>query len=337
LHGRADIRYQGRGIQWVVSPAGGSDRTVVAGESMKVQTGVDIGGLTLKNPVMTSSGTFGYGEEYADYLDINRLGAIVVKGLSLKPKEGNPPPRIMETASGMLNAVGLQNVGVEAFIEKKLPYLRTIDPAVVVNIFGNSVEEYGRIAEILNDANGVDALEVNISCPNVKEGGVAFGSDPLLAGEVTRAVKSASRLPVIVKLTPNVTDITEIARSVEIAGADAVSLINTLTGMSIDIEKRIPHLKNITGGLSGPAIKPVALRMVWETVKAVSIPVIGVGGIMSASDALEFLIAGARAIQIGTAHFIDPSAAAHVVDGIEEYLSEHGLEDIRDLIGTLRT
>jgi dihydroorotate dehydrogenase (NAD+) catalytic subunit len=243
----------------------------------------------------------------------------------------------METASGMLNAVGLQNVGVEAFIEKKLPYLRTIDSAVVVNIFGNSVEEYGRIAEILNDADGVDALEVNISCPNVKEGGVAFGSDPLLAGEVTRAVKSVSRLPVIVKLTPNVTDITEIARSVEIAGADALSLINTLTGMSIDIEKRIPHLKNITGGLSGPAIKPVALRMVWETVQAVSIPVIGVGGIMNASDALEFLIAGARAVQIGTAHFIDPSVAAHVVDGIEEYLSDHGIEDIRDLIGTLRT
>ena len=304
---------------------------------MKVQTGVDIGGLTLKNPVMTSSGTFGYGEEYADYLDINRLGAIVVKGLSLQPKEGNPPPRIMETASGMLNAVGLQNVGVEAFIEKKLPYLRTIDPAVVVNIFGNSVEEYGRIAEIMNNADGVDALEVNISCPNVKEGGVAFGSDPFLAGEVTRAVKRVSRLPVIVKLTPNVTDITEIARSVEIAGADAVSLINTLTGMSIDIEKRIPHLKNITGGLSGPAIKPVALRMVWETVRAVSIPVIGIGGIMSASDALEFLIAGARAVQIGTAHFIDPSAAAHVIDGIEQYLSGHRIEDIRDLIGTLKT
>ena len=311
-----------------------TDRISIMKPSMEVQIGP---GLKLKNPVMAASGTFGYGEEYSRYIDLSRLGAIVVKGLSLNPQEGNPPPRIMETASGMLNAVGLQNVGVEAFIEKKLPYLRTIDPAVVVNIFGNSVEEYGRIAEILNDADGVDALEVNISCPNVKEGGVAFGSDPLLAGEVMRAVKRVSRLPVIVKLTPNVTDITEIARSVEIAGADAVSLINTLTGMSIDIERRIPHLKNITGGLSGPAIKPVALRMVWETVHAVSIPVIGVGGIMSASDALEFLIAGARAVQIGTAHFIDPSAAAHVIDGIEQYLSGHRIEDIRDLIGTLKT
>jgi len=303
---------------------------------MNVKMGVDIGGLTLKNPVMTASGTFGYGEEYADYLDLDRLGAIVVKGLSLNPREGNPPSRIIETASGMLNAVGLQNVGVEEFIDKKLPYLRTIDSAIVANIFGESVEEYVKVAQILSNTEGVDALEVNISCPNVKRGGVAFGSDPVLAGEVTRAVKGVSRLPVIVKLTPNVTDITEIARSVEGAGADALSLINTLTGMSIDIEKRVPHLEHITGGLSGPAIKPVALRMVWETVSAVSIPVIGVGGIMDASDALEFLIAGARAVQIGTANFINPSVAIDIIDGIERYLSDNNFDDINNLIGTLR-
>lgn len=304
---------------------------------VRVQMGVVISGLTLKNPVMAASGTFGYGEEYADYLNLSRLGAIVVKGLSLEPREGNPPPRIMETASGMLNAVGLQNVGVRAFIDDNLPSLRGIDSAVITNIFGESVEEYVRVAEILNNAEGVAALEVNISCPNVKKGGVAFGSDPLLAGEVTQAVKGVSKLPVIVKLTPNVTDITEIARSVEAAGADALSLINTLTGMSIDIEKGVPHLKNITGGLSGPAIKPVALRMVWETVNAVSIPVIGIGGIMTASDALEFLIAGARAVQIGTANFINPSVAAEVVDGIEQYLAERGIGSINDLIGSLKT
>jgi len=303
---------------------------------MNVKMGVAIGGLTLKNPVMTASGTFGYGEEYTGYLDLNRLGAIVVKGLSLNPREGNPPPRIIETASGMLNAVGLQNVGVKAFIDEKLPYLRTIDSAVIANIFGESVEEYVKVAEILGGVEGVDAIEVNISCPNVKRGGIAFGSDPVLAGEVTRAVKGASRLPVIVKLTPNVTDITEIARGVEAAGADALSLINTLTGMSIDIEKRAPHLEHITGGLSGPAIKPVALRMVWETVNAVSIPVIGVGGIMNASDAIEFFIAGARAVQIGTANFINPSVVTDIIDGIERYLSDNNFDDINNLIGTLR-
>lgn len=302
---------------------------------MNVQMSVTIGKLALKNPVMTASGTFGYGEEYADYLDLNRLGGVIVKGLSLEPREGNPPPRIIETASGMLNAVGLQNVGVRAFVDEKLPALRGIDSTVIANIFGESIEEYVRVAEILNDAEGVAAIEVNISCPNVKKGGVTFGSDPLIAGEVTREIKKVSLLPLIVKLTPNVTDITKIARSVEAAGADAVSLINTLTGMSIDIEKRIPHLKNITGGLSGPAIRPVALRMVWETVNAVSIPVIGVGGIMNASDALEFLIAGARAVQIGTANFIDPSVAANVVDEIEQYLSKRNIYDINDLIGSL--
>ncbi len=303
---------------------------------MNVKMGVDIGGLALKNPVMTASGTFGYGEEYSDYLDLNRLGAILVKGLSLKPRDGNPPPRIMETASGMLNAVGLQNVGVRAFIDDKLPWLRRIDSAIIVNIFGETIEDYVNVAEILNDAEGVVAVEVNISCPNVKRGGIAFGSDPVLAGEVTRAVKSVSHLPVIVKLTPNVTDITKIARATEAAGADAVSLINTLTGMSIDIEKRVPHLENVTGGLSGPAIKPVALRMVWEVVNAVSIPVIGVGGIMNARDALEFLIVGAKAVQVGTANFINPGVAVDIIDDMRKYMSEKGIDDINDLIGTLK-
>ena len=303
---------------------------------MNVKMGVNIGGLALKNPVMTASGTFGYGEEYSDYLDLNRLGAIIVKGLSLKPRDGNPPSRIMETASGMLNAVGLQNVGIKAFIDDKLPWLRGIDSAVVANIFGETIEDYAKIAEILNDAEGVAAIEVNISCPNVKRGGIVFGSDPALAGEVTRAVKDVSRLPVIVKLTPNVTDITEIARATEAAGADSLSLINTITGMSVDIDKKIPHLENVTGGLSGPAIKPVALRMVWEVVNAVSIPVIGVGGIMNARDALEFLIVGAKAVQVGTANFINPGVAVDIIDDMGKYMSEKGIDDINDLIGTLK-
>jgi dihydroorotate dehydrogenase (NAD+) catalytic subunit len=297
---------------------------------------VTIGGLTLKNPVMTASGTFGYGSEFAPYLDLNRLGAIIVKGISLAPREGNAPPRIMETAGGMLNAIGLQNVGAKVFIAEKLPYLRTIDCLVIANIFGETVEEYVKTAELLSAAAGVHALEVNISCPNVKKGGIAFGAEPDMAAEVTRKVKDATKLPVIVKLTPNCTDVTVIAKSVEAAGADAVSLINTLTGMSIDIERRIPHLANVTGGLSGPAIKPVALRMVWQTVRAVSIPVIGVGGIMSGADAVEFLIAGAKAVQVGTANLVDPRATMTVLDGIEQYCAAHGIEDINDLIGTLR-
>jgi len=297
---------------------------------------VTIGGLTLKNPVMTASGTFGYGQEFAPYVDLNRLGAIIVKGISLAPREGNAPPRIMETAGGMLNAIGLQNVGAKAFIADKLPYLRTIDCPVIANIFGETVEEYVQTAELLSAAAGVHALEINISCPNVKKGGIAFGAEPDMAAEVTRKVKGATNLPVIVKLTPNCTDVTVIARSVEAAGADAVSLINTLTGMSIDIERRIPHLANMTGGLSGPAIKPVALRMVWQTVRAVSIPVIGIGGIMTGGDAVEFLIAGARAVQVGTANFVDPRATMTVLAGIEQYCADHSIEDINDLIGTLR-
>jgi len=298
---------------------------------------VEIGRLRLRNPVMTASGTFGYGEEYAPYVDLSRLGAIVVKGLSLKPRMGNPPPRIVETPCGMLNAVGLQNVGVNAFIREKLPFLTQFDLPVIANIFGESVEEYVKVAEILSQASGVHALEVNISCPNVKKGGIAFGANPDMAADVTRRVKASTDLPVIVKLTPNVTDIAEIAESVEAAGADAISLINTITGMSVDIERRVPHLRNITGGLSGPAIKPVALRMVWQVIQRVSVPVIGLGGIMTARDALEFIIVGARAVQVGTAHFIHPHAAIDILEGIEDYLEQHQFDDINQLIGTLKT
>ncbi len=300
--------------------------------------GMDVsigGGLRLRNPVMTASGTFGYGEEYSGYIDLNGIGAVVVKGISLEPRAGNPPPRIVETSSGMLNAIGLANVGVEAFIREKLPYLRQFETKVVVNIYGERVEDFERLAEKLSPAEGVHALELNVSCPNVNKGGVAFGSDPALAHEITRRVKATSRLPLIVKLTPNVTDITEIAVAVAEAGADAVSLINTLRGMSIDVERRIPHLRNITGGLSGPAIRPVAVRMVWEVARRVSIPVIGIGGIMEARDALEFLIAGATAVQIGTAHFVNPRVSVEVVEGIRSYLERHGFDCVQDLIGRL--
>ncbi|MDI6777131.1 MAG: dihydroorotate dehydrogenase [Syntrophales bacterium] len=297
---------------------------------------VDIGGLILKNPLMTASGTFGYGKEYAPYIDINRLGALIVKGLSLEARKGNPPPRIMETPCGMLNAIGMENVGVRAFIDEKLPFLRSFDVAVIANIFGETINEYKKIAAILSTVEGIHGLEINISCPNVKRGGIAFGAHPDTAYEVTGAVKSFTDLPVIVKLTPNVGDIAEIAESVEAAGADAISLINTLTGMSVDIEQRAPHLKNITGGLSGPAIKPIALRMVWEVVNRVSIPVIGVGGIIDANDALEFLIVGARAVQIGTANFINPRATLDILEGIDNYLKRHHMKDINDLIGTLK-
>lgn len=297
---------------------------------------VRLGRLKLKNPIMTASGTFGYGEEYADYVDLNKLGAIVVKGLSLKPRLGNPPPRIMETTGGMLNSVGLQNIGVDAFIENKLPFLRKYDTAVIANIYGESYDEFRKVAKKLNAAKGVHALEVNISCPNVKSGGVIFGSNPKIAAKVTQTVKEETSLPVIVKLTPNVTDIAAIAQAVEKAGADIISLINTLKGMSVDIKTRKPHLKNITGGLSGPAIKPVALRMVWEVVQKVSIPVIGIGGIMTAEDALEFLILGAQAVQIGTANFINPQATMEVIEGIKDYLTANKIKDVNNVIGTFQ-
>ncbi len=297
---------------------------------------VRLGNLQLRNPVMTASGTFGYGREFSQLVNLHRLGAVVVKGISLQPRPGNPPPRVVETACGMLNAIGLENVGVQGFLDRKMNFLRGMNSRVIVNILGDSVEEYGLLAEQLTGVEGIDALEVNISCPNVKKGGVAFGTVPEMAADVTRAVKERTDLPVIVKLSPNVTDITLMARAVEDGGADAVSLINTLIGMAIDSRTRRPKLANVIGGLSGPAIKPVALRMVWQVARAVSIPVIGIGGITTADDALEFLLAGATAIQVGTANFFQPRAAETIVDGLRTYLNEQGEDSVRSIIGSLR-
>jgi len=297
---------------------------------------VTLAGLNLKNPVMTASGTFGYAREFEALMDLNRLGAIVVKGLALKPVKGNPPPRIVETACGMLNAIGLENVGVDAFAADKMPFLRTLAPPIIANIYGTSVEEYAALAERLDGIDGVAAVEVNISCPNVKAGGVVFGVDPVAAERVVRAVRERTRKPVIVKLSPNVTDISVIARSAEAGGADALSLINTITGMAIDIETRRPRLANITGGLSGPAIKPVALRMVWQVARTARVPVIGIGGIMRGEDAVEFLLAGAAAVQVGTANFVNPRAALDIVAGIEAYLTRHGIGDVNEIVGKLQ-
>ncbi len=298
---------------------------------------VDIGGgLRLANPVMTASGTFGYGKEFEEYLDLHRLGGLVTKGISWEPRPGNRPPRVVETPCGMLNAIGLENVGYHRFVAEKLPYLRGLQTRIVVNILGDDIEEYRRLAAALAEQEGIDALEVNISCPNVKAGGVAFGTDPSMAATVTTAVKEAAgRMPVIVKLSPNVTDIVTIARAVADAGADALSLVNTLLGMVIDVERRRPVLGNVMGGLSGPAIRPVAVRMVWQVAQAVSIPVIGIGGITCARDALEFLLAGATAIQVGTANFIEPGTAAAIVTGIEAYMEQHAISDINQLIGCI--
>ena len=297
---------------------------------------VNIAGIEMKNPVMTASGTFGYGEEYAAYVDLNRLGAVVTKGLSARPRKGNPPPRICETPSGMLNAIGLENIGAEAFIKEKLPFLRKYDTKIILNIFGNTIEEYVEVAEIFNSVDGISGLEVNISCPNVKEGGINFGTAPELTARVLGGVRNVTSLPVIAKLSPNVTDITTFAKIAEDSGCNAVSLINTLVGMAVDIKTRRPVLANITGGLSGPAIKPVALRMVWQAVKAVKIPVIGIGGIMTAEDAIEFFLAGANAVQIGTANFVNPSATIDIIEGIEEYLSNSNISDINHIIGKLQ-
>lgn len=297
---------------------------------------VEIAGLKLRNPVMPASGTFGYGEEYEPFLDLEKIGAIVTKGLSLKPKAGNPTPRIAETVSGMLNAIGLQNVGVDVFIKHKTPFLKKINTPTIVNFFGNTLEEYGEVAKRLNDIDEIAAAELNISCPNVKKGGIIFGTDPLAASEVVTLVRKNLQKPLIVKLTPNVTDITVVARAVEEAGADAISCINTLTGMSIDIHTRKPRLANKTGGLSGPAIRPIAVRMVHQVVQSVTIPVIGVGGISTAMDALEFLIAGARAVQVGTANFVDPAAMITVIDGIEEFCIKESVNDINEVIGSLK-
>ncbi|MEE8400287.1 MAG: dihydroorotate dehydrogenase [Desulfobacterales bacterium] len=301
----------------------------------KPRLNVDIGRLPLNNPVMTASGTFGYAREFEQLVDVDRLGAIIVKGLSLEPTKGNSPPRIVETSSGMLNAIGLENFGIEAFIEKKLPYLRKLTPPTIVNIYGKTIEDYSELAARVDDVEGISGVEVNISCPNVKEGGVAFGVDSDAAYRVVAAVRNRTTLPLMVKLSPNVTDITQIAVSVEDAGADAVSLINTVTGMAIDIDTRRSRLANITGGLSGPAIKPIALRMVWQVAGTVHIPVIGIGGIMKAEDALEFLVAGATAVQIGTANFVNPGVTMDIIDGIAAFLERNGIDDIGDLIGSL--
>jgi len=300
-----------------------------------VQLNTKIGSLELKNPVMTASGTFGYGTEYADFMDISRLGAIIVKGTTLAPRQGNPYPRMAETPSGMLNAVGLQNKGVDYFVDHIYPEVRKIGTAIIVNVSGSCIDDYVQTASIINTLDDIPAIELNISCPNVKQGGMAFGVNPESAAQVVSAVRKAYDKTLIVKLSPNVTDITEIARAVEGAGADSVSLINTMLGMAIDAEKRKPILSTITGGMSGPAVKPVALRMVWQTAKAVKIPVIGLGGICSATDAIEFLLAGASAIQIGTANFIDPSISEKVVDGIADYLQRHNFSSVQDIIGAL--
>ncbi|MBW1759201.1 MAG: dihydroorotate dehydrogenase [Deltaproteobacteria bacterium] len=301
----------------------------------KVDLNVNIGGLELQNPVMTASGTFGYAGEFEELVDLNRLGGIVVKGVSLQPSPGNPPPRIVETASGMLNAIGLENVGLEAFIKEKVPFLKKLSTPVFANIYGKTIDEYAKLAERIEWIDEVTGIEVNISCPNVKAGGVAFGVEPEAAFRVVDAVRNRTNKPVMVKLSPNVTDITQIAKSAENAGADSVSLINTLTGMAIDIESRRPKLANITGGLSGPAIKPVALRMVWQVAQNVKIPVVGIGGIMTAQDALEFLMAGASAIQVGTANFINTHATMDIIEGIERFMKEKKISKITDIIGSL--
>ena len=296
---------------------------------------VNIAGLRMKNPVMTASGTFGYGREYQPFFDLNQLGALVTKGLSLKPLAGNPPPRICETSGGMMNAIGLENVGVKAFIRDKLPFLAGLEIPVIVNILGHSLKEYPEVARRLNGQPGIAALEINISCPNVARGGLAFGADPKLAAKVVSTVRQATTLPLITKLTPQVTDIGLIARAVEEAGSDALSLINTLPAMAVDIHTRKSNLGRISGGLSGPAIKPVALRLVYQAAQAVKIPVIGLGGIRTAEDALEFLIVGAKAVQIGTANFIRPTAGLEIIEGIGRFLTEQGIPKIDDLIGSL--
>ena len=300
-----------------------------------VNLNVNIGNLSLKNPVLTASGTFGYGTEFSDFIDLDRLGGFIVKGTTLNPREGNDYPRMAETPSGMLNAVGLQNKGVDYFIEHIYPTLTKYSSEIIVNVSGASIEDYTEVARRLNSLDRINAIEVNISCPNVKQGGMAFGTTTDGAASVTRAVRQAYDKTLIVKLSPNVTDIASIAKAVEAEGADSVSLINTLLGMAIDVERRRPYLSTITGGLSGPAVKPVAVRMVWQVAKAVKIPVIGLGGITCGKDALEFIMAGATAIQVGTANFIDPSVTVKIVDEITDYCSRHGIKDISEIRGII--
>jgi dihydroorotate dehydrogenase (NAD+) catalytic subunit len=302
---------------------------------MEPDLSVEIAGLRLPSPLIAASGTFGYGTEYVDVADYALIGAIVVKGLYMEPREGRRPPRIWETPSGMLNAIGLQGIGVRPFLTEKLPHLRELGPAVLVNICGSTVEEYGELARVLDQVEGIHGLEINISCPNVHKGGILFGCDPDLAGHVTEEVRKGTRLPVIPKLSPNVSDIAAIAVSVESAGADAISLINTMPAMAIDVETRRPRLSNVVGGLSGPAIRPIAVRLVYQAAQAVGIPVIGIGGIGSAEDALEFIIAGARAVQIGTMNFVQPSVWSETYQGLEAYCRRHGIRSLGELSGTL--
>ena len=305
--------------------------------SIQPDLNVNLAGLQLRNPVMTASGTFGYGREFDHLMNLQRLGAIVVKGLSLKPSAGNPPPRIVETPCGMLNAIGLENVGIDAFLDTKLSFLTGLDVPIIANIYGRQMSDYAEIAARLDPHPEVAAIEINISCPNVKAGGIAFGVDPDAAHKVVESVRASTDKVLIAKLSPNVTDITLIARSVEAAGADAIALINTLTGMVIDIDRRRPVLANVTGGLSGPAIRPIAVRMVWQVAQATKLPIIGIGGITSAADALEFIIAGATAVEVGTANFINPAITIDIIDGLERYLADNGIGAITDLVGTLRT
>ena len=297
---------------------------------------VKLGNVELQNPVMTASGTFGYGDEFNDYIDINRLGAISVKGTTIKERQGNKIPRILETPSGMLNAIGFQNIGVDRFIKEKYPYLQTLDAKTFVNITANSIEEFGELAKKLDDLEKIGGIEVNISCPNIKEGGINMGTDPIMASKVVAEVKKNTKHHVMVKLTPNVTDIKVIAKAVEDSGADSISLINTLVGMAVDLKTRRPKIANVIAGLSGPAIKPVALRLTWEVFKTVKIPVVGMGGIENATDALEFMIVGARAIQVGTANLYNPLASIEILEGIEKYMIENNIKDINDIVGTFK-
>lgn len=296
-----------------------------------------LGPVTLRNPIIAASGCFGYGVEYAEVVDLSTLGAIAVKGLFLEEREGHPPPRIVETPSGMLNAIGLQGIGVHRFVREKMPELRRLGAVVFVNICGSTIDEYVELATILSDVEGVAALELNISCPNIKEGGITFGCSLPGTHQVVSAVRRVTRLPVIPKLTPNVTDVAAIARGAEEGGADAISLVNTFLAMAIDVETRRPKLSNIVGGLSGPAIRPIAVRMVYECRKAVKIPIIGMGGIASAADVLEFMIAGANAVQVGTANFVDPFLWGKLTSGLEDYLGRHRVERLADLVGTVNT
>ncbi len=304
---------------------------------VKPDLSVALGPLRLKNPVIAASGTFGYGTEFLPFLDLSELGGLVVKGLSLEPRVGNPPPRIVETPAGMLNAIGLQNVGVDAFVREKLPALAGYDTVVLANVFGETEEEYALACARLDGAPGLGAIELNVSCPNTEAGGMIFGNDPIALGRVTRACRRSTRLPLLVKLSPNVTDIREGARAAEAEGADALSLVNTFVGMAVDVDRRRPVLANVAGGLSGPAIRPLAVWMTWQASRAVKIPVVGMGGILTARDALEFILAGASAVQVGTANFIQPDACIRVIRGLEDHLTSRGLSSIREIVGTLET